>query len=757
MTLLEAAKNLVASDWSIIPVHGAVDGKCTCGQAGCKSVGKHPVFTGWDDKLFQTVEEVEKHWREHPGHNPAIVTGAANRIVVVDVEREGWDQFCQLQEKFGPLPATRTVLTGGGGWHYYFVAPSGEPRIGNRSHLCNYAIDVRGNGGYVVAPGAVHRTGGEYQWHNPFAAFAEMPGWLYDLVIRAKSEGDKTEPRQQAQTISADTDRREAVQRRAQKYALHYPVAVSEQGGHNRTIGLALRLVRDFALPIEEAYPLIADWNQRCQPPWTEAQLRYKLQEADREDRGWEPRGRFLVGNQESAIGRIPFPVDALPMQVRPYVVEVAASIGCEAEFVAAPVLSVLAAAIGNSRWVQIIPGWSEPAELWTAVIAPSGSGKSPAMKAALAPLNLIERLWRREYEHALSTSTQAASSHQQCPVGQVSGNPQTNCPPAPKLPTLRRIMCGDVTLEKLIGLLSEQPRGLLMAADELNRWISSYSRYQRASDVSHWLSIADADRLIYDRKTGNTSIDIARANVSVTGGIQLRTLAKAMSDAALEENGWFGRTLWTMPTDAKPVRLSSCVVSEATRAAYAALIGQLLQLSMVKEQNCDDSPGLVWMTSGAWDHFMHFDDEVVESMFGMTDGERSIWSKLRRHAARLALVHHVTTLAPLGHDMSALTAESAAAGIALARWFGHEALRILRNLRRGGSKSETEDLIDLIQRKGGSLTPRELSRCRPQRYETPAQAEAKLDELVSRGMGIWVDLASGPKGGRPSKTFSLT
>lgn len=79
---------------------------------------------------------------------------------------------------------------------------------------------------------------------------------------------------------------------RARAYAAKVPPAVSGQAGHAVTFKLAVKLARGFDLGPDGAYPILADWNQLCEPPWKEAELLHKLNEADA--RGREPRGSML-------------------------------------------------------------------------------------------------------------------------------------------------------------------------------------------------------------------------------------------------------------------------------------------------------------------------------------------------------------------------------------------------------------------------------------------------------------------------------
>ena len=115
--------------------------------------------------------------------NIGIVTGIVSRLVVLDIDprHDGDDALILLQRKHGPLPHTVEALTGGGGRHVYFLHP-GKP-MHNKVGLVA-GIDLRADGGLVVAPPSVHPSGRFYAWeHHPDAtALAVMPLWLQSLV-----------------------------------------------------------------------------------------------------------------------------------------------------------------------------------------------------------------------------------------------------------------------------------------------------------------------------------------------------------------------------------------------------------------------------------------------------------------------------------------------------------------------------------------------------------------------------------------------
>src|SRR5205807_5418559 len=70
--------------------------------------------------------------------------------------------------------------------------------------------------------------------------------------------------------------------RRARGYIANIEGAISGYRGHDRTMRVAGVLVQKFGLSIEQAMPLFFEWNEQCEPPWSEKELLHKLQDAHR-------------------------------------------------------------------------------------------------------------------------------------------------------------------------------------------------------------------------------------------------------------------------------------------------------------------------------------------------------------------------------------------------------------------------------------------------------------------------------------------
>ncbi len=129
-----------------------------------------------------TEETVTGWWDRWPDANVGVITGSVSDVVVVDVDpRNGGDVSLQaLEDCWGTLPVTAASSTGGGGWHHWFSA--GSERLPSR--VIDAGLELKGEGGVVVAPPSMHASGTGYRWLvDPVMIYpAPVPQWLASLA-----------------------------------------------------------------------------------------------------------------------------------------------------------------------------------------------------------------------------------------------------------------------------------------------------------------------------------------------------------------------------------------------------------------------------------------------------------------------------------------------------------------------------------------------------------------------------------------------
>ena len=144
--------------------------------------------------------EIRSDFAKWPDANIGIVTGAKSEIFVVETDTaeghgdgvDGGASLAALEAEHGALPATRQAESPSGSIHYYFNHP-GFP-IKNSVSAISPGIDVRGDGGMVLAPPSVKPGKGVYTWRNDLP-IADAPQWLLDKIAAGKEEPEpESEP-----------------------------------------------------------------------------------------------------------------------------------------------------------------------------------------------------------------------------------------------------------------------------------------------------------------------------------------------------------------------------------------------------------------------------------------------------------------------------------------------------------------------------------------------------------------------------------
>jgi len=128
---------------------------------------KEPLVK-WKEQATSDPERVQALWEKRPGEYIGLVTGSASGIFVLDIDR-----LQAIAELPGALPRTLTAKTRSGGRHMYFKY---APGVRNSAGEIAEGVDVRGEGGYVIAPPSPG-----YTWVDR-SPIADAPEWLLDLI-----------------------------------------------------------------------------------------------------------------------------------------------------------------------------------------------------------------------------------------------------------------------------------------------------------------------------------------------------------------------------------------------------------------------------------------------------------------------------------------------------------------------------------------------------------------------------------------------
>jgi hypothetical protein len=240
--MFSVAQSYIERGWSVIPL---------CGKKPAvpwKQSQERPATLGEIAHWFGAVTETR--------YNIGVVTGAVSGVTVVDCDtREDAVWWWKNRTRTGLIS-----VTGRGVHFWYAYAP-----IRNLCHFEGHAIDVRGDGGYVVAPPSLHPSGKPYEWKQEGELAEFDPEWFAqnDLPGCASSRG----------VGGTDTDSVARDVRDVDAY-LACIESVQNEGG-SRGLIRACAVCRDAGMSEAEAMQKLMVWNvgPTVQPPWSMAEL----------------------------------------------------------------------------------------------------------------------------------------------------------------------------------------------------------------------------------------------------------------------------------------------------------------------------------------------------------------------------------------------------------------------------------------------------------------------------------------------------
>jgi hypothetical protein len=181
---LEIALGLATAGLPILPARVSWDSNSARWR-------KQPLVNQWQTVATCDLQQIREWWRAHPAAVPGIELGRAG-LLVIDADRHGGTDgvaaFEALTRRHG-LPVGPATVTAGRGLHYIFRQPEGE-RFRNRRGCLPDGVDVRGAGGWVVAPGSVRPDGAVWQSATNTPPLCDaypdrvprLPGWIADLI-----------------------------------------------------------------------------------------------------------------------------------------------------------------------------------------------------------------------------------------------------------------------------------------------------------------------------------------------------------------------------------------------------------------------------------------------------------------------------------------------------------------------------------------------------------------------------------------------
>jgi hypothetical protein len=692
----------------------------------CNSPGKSP-FHKW--KQFQTRQptetEIRQWFKQVPNANVGLALGD---IVRIDVDGEAGEAL--LRELCDEMPVTVEFTSPSGGRGLLFRVPPGakiktttkrKPEaIGKHQELRFQARGAQ----TVVPPSRLANC--EWRW-SPGRGINEveiafLPSRLIDLMAPANSQPKAPSVKNASSQIGRSAYGRAALKNECAK------LAATPDGGRNdqlfKSSAALFSMVAGGELTADEveanllnaceANGLLRDdeagvrktiesgrkagfQNPRTAPP----QINGKpFHEADDENEtptdpdntipdhilDEAPPPQDYVDSAQTSphdgasfaapipVGTIPvaptFPTEVFPKSIECLVDEITWAMNCPPDFAGIPILTLSGGAIGNSRHVRITESHTQPPLLFSGIVSPPGTAKSPPLKLLREPFDAIQDAWINRYR------LDCANWHDD---DEGRRGPR---------PTLTRCIVCNITTERLGHLLTENPRGFVMVQDELMSLVNGLNQYKqgRGNDRQFFLAAWSQESINIDRQ-GDRDRDgiplfVRNPFLAIHGNLQDDILCKLRGEThrgtPARDDGWQDRFLLAYPTVLPDVGEQWRCVSDDAIAGWRTTVESLLKLKMVPEKH-GHRPFFVLLRKCAREAWQTFtSDHAAER--NAPDFPRYLvgpWSKLKAYCTRLALIVHQLRLVHGETNEQEIDATSMSRAVKLINYFKGHAVKV--------------------------------------------------------------------------------
>jgi hypothetical protein len=785
--VLKAALEYAELGYSVVPL--------------IRGMKKPPKGVTWVNRRFKSADECsDKEWKaehpnaewgpagkeqlkqwfevEHPTANIGILTGAISEIDTIDEDGPHAHETLVAQSGID-LPDTVTSVTGrtDGGKQRIFQYHGGG--LKNTAKFCDNGngsqCDIRTDGGLIVAPPSIHKSGKRYEWEvDPRI---EDPAPFPPELIRFIHEQQN---KQKTTTKDGTTTKVD--------YDEYFRNGIPDGDKHHGLFKFACKRISQ-GLQYPEVLLLTTEAARHCNPlPKDGPEKAAKV----RVDEAWAKYGDehtsdSVGGEPPTDITRpIPpapdFPLDCLPDAPRAYVEDVSHRMQVPHDMIVISMLIQFAGLIGSG--VVLRPkaqdDWVERACLWGYIVAHKGSMKSPAFQAGTKELRRIQAEKAEEHKEELAKWKEdrdeynlRKKAHEKNLKKELARDPNAELPPTPDFvadfpeePNPARLVVADVTTEKLADEM-EPSRGLTLFRDELSGYMLNMNRYNTGSDRQFYLECHSGGSYYVDR-VGRGSQYIGDLYLNIGGGVQPKVAREIFGEDSADDgfNERFGligypekRTEWKL-VDEYPDRQTQTAMSDMCDILVRSVWEDHLPRD---EDNRGQAYGKPYVrfdveAQGCFNDWLSNHMKMLAAM-DENDPLIGFYSKERGLFCRVCLVLHLATCASTTDPYDTISLDTLKKTIRLFESYIEPMWdRVMAAFGRTSVDDAAKKIAEWIrQEKPEFIKPRDIQQNGWRDLKDLKSIDEALNLLIAhRWIGEGQTTTPGPKGGRPSLAYKV-
>ena len=381
---------------------------------------------------------------------------------------------------------------------------------------------------------------------------------------------------------------------------------------------------------------------------------------------------------EESILSDAPsFPLEVFPDTIRNIVEAFEEYENFNVDFTAASLLTVFAAAMGNTWSVRFMTGWIDRPIIYMVLVGSPSCGKTPPLRQAVAPLLKIDS----EYDRIYCKEMETYRRWERLSAKQREKN---SLPEEMAVPIRKCHVVVDSTVEALIGALRDNPRGVLIYKDEIDSLLSNFNRYN-GSDEGYFLSLFSGTPFKYSRKSNNEHIFLANPYCSIIGTTQPGRLGEQFGGKRMM-NGFSSRFLKVYPEIDKMPSWNDTAMPDGVLEEWERIIRKVITVTPSTDQEGKATSIELLFSQEAKLRVIQWKDEVNNKAYAETDSDavRALCGKLETYLVRFCLVIQIMHCICGESGMDKIEPGTAELAIRLTEYFRNMESRIAPEIEPG-------------------------------------------------------------------------
>ncbi len=468
------------------------------------------------------------------------------------------------------------------------------------------------------------------------------------------------------------------------------------------------------------------------------------------------------------------FPVERLPRALRGYVKSLSESLQVPVDMPAMLSLSIISASIANRYVVSPMPGWVEPLNSFIVVIMPPAERKSAVFLMMTKPLRQYEKKLvvrevpgieeaKQKYrimETALKRAEDRASKakpHERQAAILEAAELMKQLPTIPKLP---RLICDDVSPEKLSDMLAENGGRIALLSPEGGVFDMMSGRYSGLPNLDVYLKGHAGDSIHVDRvNRDSSSIDSPALTIGLA--VQPDVIRGLASEPRFRGRGLIGRFWYSLPTSKVGYReVVTSPVDSFLEASYDHIVSSLSALSGTPRTDSNQPiVETLKLSKEAFECFVDYGKDIEHWLApgGQFQYARDWGGKLLGAVARIAGILHAATY-PEDPANKPIDEETMMSSILVGDYLRAHALAALDLMGADPTVDDARHVLEWIKRENfESFSARDAHQSMKGRFKRRKSIDPALNMLVDHGYLTYAPKPeySGP-GRKPSTVFNV-